>query len=258
MLKRILTVLVLVPVVGWAIFHPLAFKGLVGICLVVAFLEFFKLANFTPREKKAGLLLGVGHGLFLLFGSLGAGLLLESSALLMALFFYYLLFHGDLETLVRRLGLMLLAFCYIGTLLPLVGRLRDFPNGTFWILILLAMTWLNDTFAYFTGHWWGRSKLAPQVSPGKTWEGFWGGMVGSYVGFFLIGHFFPVSGVGYLLPACCGLVGPLGDLSESLLKRSFGVKDSGHIIPGHGGILDRIDALLFTAPVVYGFALFLS
>ena len=124
----------------------------------------------------------------------------------------------------------------------------------------LVITWANDTAAYFAGRFLGRHKLYPAVSPNKTWEGFFGGMVGSVGGMFIArAGFFPeftvvdcvVLGVGGRDRSA-----PSGDLCESMLKRAYGVKDSGKMIPGHGGMLDRIDALLFNAPLVFVYVQF--
>ncbi len=119
---------------------------------------------------------------------------------------------------------------------------------------------MADTGAYFTGHLIGKHKLAPLVSPGKTVEGFIGGIVASILAAFFCKFIFwrefafvPCLILGTLI----GIVGPIGDLSESLIKRSVNVKDSGQFIPGHGGLLDRVDALLFTAPTVYYYVKFL-
>jgi phosphatidate cytidylyltransferase len=133
--------------------------------------------------------------------------------------------------------------------------------GAAWVFLVLAVTFLQDTAAYFVGRSWGRHKLAPALSPKKTWEGAAGGMVGAIMASLicipLLG--LPLSfGAGALLGAIGGLVGPLGDLSESLIKRQVGLKDAGKIIPGHGGILDRADSLLFTGPVLYYLILLLA
>jgi phosphatidate cytidylyltransferase len=132
-------------------------------------------------------------------------------------------------------------------------------DGNAWCVAALTITWSNDTSAYFAGRFLGRHKLYPEVSPNKTWEGFAGGMVGSVIGMFIArGFFFPVFTVTdcLLLGVFGGIFGPMGDLVESMLKRAYGVKDSGRIIPGHGGILDRIDALLFNAPLVFVYVTF--
>lgn len=132
--------------------------------------------------------------------------------------------------------------------------------GTAWVFLVFAVTFLQDTFAYFVGRSFGRHKLAPILSPKKTWEGAIGGMTGAIVAsllsVFLMG--LPISyGSAILIGIIGGIVGPLGDLSESLIKRMVGVKDIGKIIPGHGGMLDRADSLLFTAPILYYVALLL-
>ncbi len=125
----------------------------------------------------------------------------------------------------------------------------------------LAVTWINDTFAYFGGRRFGKHKLIPRVSPGKTREGTIAGMVGSIITSYLYGHlvfelwlgipFGIIAGVAGGLLICAGAV--IGDLAESLLKREAGVKDSGTLLPGHGGVLDRFDALYFTLPIAYWF-----
>ncbi|MBI2083894.1 MAG: phosphatidate cytidylyltransferase [Deltaproteobacteria bacterium] len=264
MFQRILSVLIAVPLVLGVLFSPWPnlFKSLVVLCQIFALHEYARLVHLRPRDQKGCLVLGAIFSLSLAFVPLSTdGLLLEIAFLVVAIFFYFLLWHETLEGVGQSISLMLLGLFYVGLFPSFIAQMRDLPQGSIWILLLLAVTWLNDTFAYFAGHWWGRRKLAPKVSPGKTWEGFWGGFVGSFVGFLIVWHFFdlpvPLS-FGILLSVIVGIVAPMGDLSESLLKRGFGVKDSGHLIPGHGGILDRIDALLFVAPVVYAFAKYFS
>ena len=123
-----------------------------------------------------------------------------------------------------------------------------------WIALCLAGTWMNDTGAYFAGRTLGRRKLYPRISPSKTWEGAVGGLVASIAGALVVRAFL-LPGVPWAAAAAigagCGIFGPLGDLSESMLKRAFDKKDSSHLLPGHGGLLDRIDALLFNAPFVW-------
>ena len=126
------------------------------------------------------------------------------------------------------------------------------PAGVAYLFVTLLATWAGDVSAYFVGSWWGRHKMCPQISPGKSWEGWGGGIVGTLL-------------VAYLVAKICGMplavamapgviaaaVGPLGDLVESAIKRFAGVKDSGRLLPGHGGVLDRLDSLMFTVPFVY-------
>lgn len=126
--------------------------------------------------------------------------------------------------------------------------------GAAWVYLVLAITWLQDSAAYFVGRAWGRRRMAPALSPKKTWEGAIGGLVaaigGGIAAVLLFG--LPISPLsGALLGLVGGIVGPLGDLAESLIKRQVGLKDAGHLIPGHGGILDRADSLLFIASVLF-------
>jgi phosphatidate cytidylyltransferase len=145
---------------------------------------------------------------------------------------------------------------YLGIMLSQALALRMLPNGMWWLLAAFLMTWANDTFAYFTGVTVGRHKLWPRISPKKTWEGTLAGWVGAAVVGAALVMLTPLSAThspffGLLLGACCGVLALLGDLSISILKRQVGVKDSGHLFPGHGGILDRMDSLLFVLPFVY-------
>jgi phosphatidate cytidylyltransferase len=126
------------------------------------------------------------------------------------------------------------------------------------VLLAYAATWGNDTLAYFAGRALGRHQLYPRISPKKTWEGFAGGVLGSVLGALVVRFYF----LPHLSAETCvilglgaSLLGPAGDLCESMLKRAAGVKDSGKLLPGHGGLLDRIDALLFVVPWVYALAL---
>jgi phosphatidate cytidylyltransferase len=133
--------------------------------------------------------------------------------------------------------------------------------GTAWIFMIFAITWIQDTAAYFVGRYLGRHKMAPVLSPKKTWEGAAGGLVGSVAAGVLSALLFglPISlPQAVLLGLVGGVVGPLGDLAESLIKRQVGLKDAGNLIPGHGGILDRADSLLFTGAVLYYMILLLA
>jgi phosphatidate cytidylyltransferase len=133
--------------------------------------------------------------------------------------------------------------------------------GAAWIYLVLAITWIQDSAAYFAGKNLGRHKMAPLLSPKKTWEGAAGGLIGSVVASLLCVLLLGLP-IGYpeaaLLGLIGGVVGPLGDLAESMIKRQVGLKDAGNLIPGHGGILDRADSLLFTGPVLYYLILLLA
>jgi len=129
------------------------------------------------------------------------------------------------------------------------------PHGPFWALFGVMLVWAADTFAYFAGSRIGGPKLAPAISPGKTWAGFFGGLVGSLViaaaGGLMFGLEFRELALLGALALVVFLASVLGDLFESLIKRHSGAKDSGHLFPGHGGVLDRVDSLLAALPVFY-------
>ncbi|WP_299184152.1 phosphatidate cytidylyltransferase [uncultured Chryseobacterium sp.] len=120
------------------------------------------------------------------------------------------------------------------------------------VLFLFILIWSSDTFAYLVGKFFGKHKMAPKISPKKTWEGYAGGVVLTLVLSYFIEQYQPeLRGNWMIVGFLVAIFAPLGDLVESQLKRNFGVKDSGNIIPGHGGILDRLDSFLICAPVVY-------
>ena len=152
------------------------------------------------------------------------------------------------------------ALIYIPLMLAFGVLIRDGPDGMRWALLVLAVVFAGDIGALYTGTTLGRHKLCPSVSPGKTVEGSVGGLIGSVaVGSLAKLIFFPrlLWGESILFFLVLSIVGQIGDLYESEFKRAAGVKDSGVILPGHGGLLDRIDALLFALPVAYFFKKFI-
>ncbi len=171
-----------------------------------------------------------------------------------------LLAPGPIDRAAGRLGIGVFGVFYLSLLVSLALLHRDLPEGRVWVAVALGVTFCNDTGAYFVGRAVGRHKLAPAISPGKTVEGGVGGLAAG-IGFMLASRatFFPAIGLFDCLAigSGAGFLGPAGDLVESLLKRSVGAKDSGRLIPGHGGILDRIDAVLFVGAFVYAYARYL-
>ena len=136
--------------------------------------------------------------------------------------------------------------------LPKFSTLDSSKTFTLEIFMLFVLIWSSDTFAYLTGKFFGKHKMAPRISPKKTWEGFAGGVVLTLIlGFFVEQHFADLRGNWMVVGFLVSVFAPLGDLVESQLKRSFAVKDSGNIIPGHGGVLDRLDSFIICVPVVY-------
>jgi phosphatidate cytidylyltransferase len=144
-------------------------------------------------------------------------------------------------------GLMALSTAWVA-----LARMRlDWQLGAWWVMYALLVVWVADSGAYFAGRRWGRRKLAPRVSPGKTWVGLCGGLASAVLLGFASAHWLSRSVVALaLLTAIVALYSVVGDLTESLFKRHAGLKDSGSMIPGHGGFLDRFDSLLAAAPVL--------
>lgn len=160
---------------------------------------------------------------------------------------------GDLPRISDFQAKAVLGLVYVGLMPAFAFRLLDLMQGLYWFVFLLGVVFAGDTLAYVFGVLIGKHKVMPNVSPKKTWQGSIGGIVGSVIaGFicwkFLLGDYKLSFILG--LSAVSGFVGQFGDFFESLLKRVADVKDSGKIMPGHGGVLDRIDAVLFAAPVV--------
>ena len=183
---------------------------------------------------------------------LGAGFTLGALLLLT-----FTLWRGaDFES-VSAAAATLLGAVYLGALGGTIAALRVLDpvgEGAWRLVLLLGIIVFSDTFAFFVGHAVGRRRLLPGISPGKSVEGAIGGLVGGVIGAFAIRHL-GLPGLPAVHAAALGaavaVMGVVGDLDESLLKRGAGVKDSGTLFPGHGGMLDRLDSLLFGAPVLY-------
>ena len=157
----------------------------------------------------------------------------------------------------ERWAMNLASSIYIGFLLSNFVTLRGIPAGMYWVITAFAITWMYDGLAYFVGRALGRHKLWPRISPKKTWEGLIGGTVAGIITAVVLGYVLlglsPWAGLA--LGVLATAVAPFGDLSVSLFKRVANAKDTGHLIPGHGGALDRLDSLLFTFTVVTYFAI---
>lgn len=228
-----------------------AIVGCLGIALVPLATEY--LGDQTPR------VLAVLPGTHLLERIVPQLALVGALILLVVFLFAWIfqLFTGNLKDAPIRVGHVVAGFAYVGFGMGALAAIRlTLPSGLVWLIAALVITWANDTLAYFAGRLFGKRKLAPTVSPNKTWEGFFGGLVGSIGGLFIMKLVFPEFRAidCVLLGALGAFFGPMGDLCESMLKRAYGVKDSSKLIPGHGGFLDRIDALLFNAPVTFVYA----
>ncbi len=241
-------------------FSPFAFFILVAAAALVAQYEFYRL-YFKRRDTVAcGLLLGLLVVASVYQGdliSIQAALTFAAAAAL--LFTLALKVRGDaLAPAMSDMAILFFGVVYIGWLLSHVILLRAPAKGSLLILFLFLVTWGGDAVAYYVGNAIGRHPLALQISPRKTVEGAVGGLVGS-VGLALLGRswWFPALPLSdaLVLGVGLGLLGQAGDLAESLLKRSAGIKDSGWLIPAHGGVLDKVDSLLFTAPALHYYLL---
>lgn len=160
-----------------------------------------------------------------------------------------------------RLGFAALGMIYVGVAMTFWMLLRRMDNGVFWVLLALAPACLSDAFAFLVGKAFGRRRFVPKVSPNKTLEGFFGALIGSVLGIAAVlwaGDFWIPVWHAAIIAVALWLVSPAGDLVESMIKRGCGVKDSGRIIKGHGGALDRLDALIFAAPLVYVYAKYIA
>lgn len=174
-------------------------------------------------------------------------------SLLLILIICVMLFRFTKELLVDS-GKLIFTVIYVALTFGFALALPSFSDGTFTLeaFMVFILIWSSDSFAYFSGRMFGKHKMAPKISPKKTWEGFAGGVILTLIlGFFIEKYYPGLRGNWMVIGLIVSIFAPIGDLVESQLKRTFGVKDSGNIIPGHGGILDRLDSFIICAPVVY-------
>ncbi len=260
LITRLITALILAPLVlGLVYFGGVAFMIGAGVFAALALVEFYALGR--TRDIQGNYLIGMPllAGLLLAFIS-GQGVLIPLILLLAGgLTFVVEVLRGTAPTL--RVGRALVTaggLAYAGLPAAFMMGVRGRPDGLIWMVAIIVVTWGTDTLAYFGGRWWGRTPLAPRISPKKTREG---AITGVVAGFFF-GIVDLLAG-GKLTPATVGLMlfapvaAVLGDLAESALKRYFSIGDSHivglNLIPGHGGILDRTDALVWVTTLVYVF-----
>jgi len=232
---------------------------LFAIFTAIGLYEFYQMA-LPGRKPESWLALFSGTSLvfFPLFQDKRLPLaVITTLFILFALLFLFRL--KSIENAAREIACAVLAFIYIPLLMMHLVLLRQTPFGIKWLFVIMLIVMTNDTAAYYTGSAVGKHRLYPRVSPKKSIEGALGGLCGSVAGTLIArATFFPQLSIADALITAIliGIVGQTGDLFESLLKRSFGVKDSGNIIPGHGGVLDRLDSIIFAAPVTYYYAIY--
>ncbi len=293
MLKRIATAVVLIPIVLLLVLRApvpvlAVFAGVVALVTVQEFLKLTESYGVQPLRLPTYIFVGL---IFLLLGLLSAASetpQLSSLKFVLGLGFACALAPFVFLTISMRRAQMsgaypaaaasAFAFFYVAVPMAMLVQLRQQWAGAFWLLYLLLVVWAGDIFAYFVGRSVGRHLMAPRISPKKTWEGAAASLAASLVvGGLLFTYALQISSFLLrlrlierrdglfglekpelwpiiLLTVALNIAAQLGDLVESLIKRGAAVKDSGTILPGHGGMLDRIDALLFAAPVLWFYA----
>lgn len=261
---RFLTALLLIPLLIAAI----EWKNPLGVWLWVLAAQLTGLRewmNMTmPKEpvfdRAFGVVIGALYGTLICFYPTGQAALFGLFALTIAAFLFFLFRHGVIETVATRVSFLLTGVLYAGVLITPLALMKRRDDGAALIYICLTSAWLSDTGAYFAGRFIGKyipAKLWETVSPKKTVIGSFGGLGGSLIAL-TIAKLWYLPMLSWTDVVCiavpANILGQLGDLCESLIKRSVGVKDSGVLLPGHGGMLDRIDALIFVVPYVYAYA----
>jgi phosphatidate cytidylyltransferase len=246
-MKRILTAAVLIPVVLLGIFSGYwwCLLGVIAIISILAYAEYSQMLKLPVPVT----MLNVACGIAILVAPADLSFPAMIVVTLVALAL-------PLRSQEPRAALEVSAYSFLGVFYVFGAMKTAYLLGLhnpWWLLLALAINWIGDTGAYYVGKQWGKRKLAPRISPGKSWEGAVASAVFSTVFFTLAAP--RIIHIAVPAAAAIGLLGnvagQLGDLAESALKRAAGVKDSGAMLPGHGGMLDRIDSALFTLPLVY-------
>ncbi len=256
-MKRELTALIGAPlaiwIVGWA--HPYVFDGAIALVAALALYEFLDLGRHKGYHLPIPLCIAVM--LFIVAAFILAPISVEMGVFVALLVIpgYYVISGGDLDEALPSSAIAVLATLYVGMLGGSLIRLHDdFADGAKLVFFLLLVVWLGDSGAYYFGRTFGKHKLSPRISPKKTVEGLMGGVLASVLTAIII-HYtffrnFPLMHA-IIAGVILSLAGVVGDLAESMWKRSAAVKDSGTLLPGHGGFLDRFDSIFYTTPILY-------
>jgi phosphatidate cytidylyltransferase len=254
-MKRIATALVLIPIIVWVVLAApeWTFKAVLAAVGLIAFYEYDQIAgsNNIARPGWPGMIAGLAFML-----APAPDVVVVAVAIVAMLF---ALRVSDLAGSMAAAAAFVFGVVYIfGAWRCAIGLRSINPH---WLMFALLLSWVGDTAAMYVGKAFGRHRMAPRVSPGKTWEGAAGSLAGGIAGGIAYAHFFlPAASIAAVagVAALGNIAGQVGDLCESAMKRGAGVKDSGTSLPGHGGWLDRIDSTLFSVPVVYGALLILG
>jgi phosphatidate cytidylyltransferase len=267
--KRVLVVAILLPVGLLIIFMGgWVFAGFVALVLGLAAWEFgqlFRVSGFQPAI--AVLALGAaGIALGRAFDGFTSAPWILALLVLVTMTYHLIAYERGRDQAGTDFAVTLAGWVYLGWLGAYLISIRDLPEGQWWLLTVLPSVWLADSGAYFIGRSLGRHKLSPRLSPKKTWEGYLGGIVAGTAGTVGLvalwgvwaGPAFAITQpqaalLGFLLSS----ITTLGDLGESMIKRQAGAKDSSNLLPGHGGVFDRIDSWLWAAPIGYYFLIWI-
>ena len=254
-MKRVLSGLVLIPAVLGIVQYgsPLLFLALVTAAVLVGWFEYVRLAGHMGI-KINGVVGGILCLLLVFCFYRNDFFLIWFAACLMSLFIAWYVSGSALEDSLNQVAYSFLGVVYVAGLMSYFILLRGMDHGNHILFYLFMVIWSGDIAAYYVGKTIGKTPLAPRISPGKTLEGSAAGLVGSVAGGVAAQWlFFETLPLNHCLIVAllCGTMGQIGDLAESLFKRRAGVKDSGSLIPGHGGVLDRLDSLMFAGPAFY-------
>ncbi|MBI2684660.1 MAG: CDP-archaeol synthase [Actinobacteria bacterium] len=226
------------------------------VALAIALLGLLELQNLLAEFRPIAWPASVGAAAIVLLPLVGNSperQLLVGVATIVALAVVAALTVADRDEITLRAAIAVFSGLYVGLPLGVLVAMRTLPNGADAVAVVLVGVWSFDTLSYVGGRLWGQTPIAPRTSPKKTWEGFAVGLVGGTLAVFVAQLYLDWLGAldAVILGVVICLAAYVGDLFESLIKRDVGVKDSGRILLGHGGILDRFDALFFAAPVAY-------
>lgn len=261
---RELTTLVALPfivwVIGWG--HPAVYNVTIGIVAGLALYEFLIMGRKKGYDIPIALCIGIMAFIIAAFVLEHVSVEIGMYAALLIIPASYVFGKTSLDEALPSSAVAVLATMYVGMLGGSMVRLRnDFPEGPRLVFFLLIVVWIGDAGAYYVGRQFGKHKLSPRISPKKTIEGLLGGIVTSITAAIVISlTFFPEMKLVHaiIIGSILSASGVVGDLAESMWKRSAAVKDSGTLIPGHGGFLDRFDSIFFTAPILYVYWAFLQ
>lgn len=261
--RRVYTVLIVAPLLYVAIcyFPPIAFTCIAAVAGAVSVSELYRLC-LQPSVQPLAMGIGIVGCIALIIGPHYPNIVQPTLLVaLVAILSIPFLVKMPLQQSYREGAVTMTGLLYIGLTLSYLVMIRLLPQGEWFLLFLLLVTWAADTGAYYVGTLCGQHALAPRISPKKTLEGLVGGLLGAMIFAYIARWWFlsELSGMDCLVIAVLlTLAGLWGDLAESAIKRSVGAKDSGGLLPGHGGMLDRLDSLLFTAPAFYYYVTFIG